>query len=71
MVSLDTCVDDVGTSSGARAVVICVSGGARTLAGQASKAPIGILLRGLDCDNGVLFNVLNLLGCQFCCLFRL
>ena len=58
----DAGVDDVGAGSCTGGVVVVVCCGAGRVAGQASQVPGGVGLgdNGLDGDDGVLFDVVDL-----------
>ena len=60
--SLDTSVDDIGASASTSAGVVLVGGATLGAVGDAAEAPrgAGLLSVGLDGDDGVLLNVLDL-----------
>ena len=60
MIGLNARVDNVGTGSLARRFVVRIRRGARLVVGKTGQAPVGILLRHLDADDGILLNVVDL-----------
>lgn len=63
---LDTGVNHVGAGASTGGVVVAVGGGTGTGARDASKAPGSVVLLGVDGDNGILLNVLDLFKVLAC-----
>jgi hypothetical protein len=53
-------VQHVAAGSLAGLIIISVSGGARLVGADSGETPRSVLLGGLDCDNGVLLDVVDL-----------